>query len=156
MWPHLCVQQMLVGLPGLALLSSMWSHSPLGEPSRFHKAVPGFKAGAREDFSSLLVFQVFQGLTGQNKSHSQTQSSSGQIEGDVNKSSPVQLQSTTAILSCYSGTVSGILKDIHSMGAPLVAQWLRICLPMQGTRVQALVWEDLTCRGATRPVSHKC
>ena len=39
-------------------------------------------------------------------------------------------------------------------GASLVAQWLRICLPMQGTRVRALVWEDPTCRGATRPVSH--
>ena len=38
--------------------------------------------------------------------------------------------------------------------ASLVAQWLRICLPMQGTRVRALVWEDATCRGATRPVSH--
>ena len=38
--------------------------------------------------------------------------------------------------------------------APLVAQWLRICLPMQGTRVRALVWEDPTCRGATGPVSH--
>ena len=39
-------------------------------------------------------------------------------------------------------------------GASLVAQWLRICLPMQETRVRALVWEDPTCRGATRPVSH--
>ena len=38
--------------------------------------------------------------------------------------------------------------------ASLVAQWLRICLPMQGTRVRALVWEDPTCRGATRPMSH--
>ena len=38
--------------------------------------------------------------------------------------------------------------------ASLVAQWLRICLPMQGTWVQALVWKDPTCRGATRPVSH--
>ena len=38
--------------------------------------------------------------------------------------------------------------------ASLVAQWLRICLPMQGTRVRALVWEDRTCRGATGPVSH--
>ena len=38
--------------------------------------------------------------------------------------------------------------------ASLVAQWLRICLPMQGTRVRALVWEDPTCRGATKPVSH--
>ena len=39
-------------------------------------------------------------------------------------------------------------------GASLVAQWLRICLPMRGTWVRALVWEDPTCRGATRPVSH--
>ena len=40
------------------------------------------------------------------------------------------------------------------LGASLVAQWLRVCLPMQGTRVRALVWEDPTCRGATRPVNH--
>ena len=40
------------------------------------------------------------------------------------------------------------------IGASLVAQWLRICLPMQGTRVRALVWEDPTCRGATGPMSH--
>ena len=38
--------------------------------------------------------------------------------------------------------------------ASLVAQWLRICLPMQGTWVRALVWEDPTCCGATRPLSH--
>ncbi|KAJ8794341.1 hypothetical protein J1605_019003 [Eschrichtius robustus] len=42
----------------------------------------------------------------------------------------------------------------NAVGASLVAQWLRICLPMQGTRVRALVWEDPTCRGAARPVSH--
>ena len=36
----------------------------------------------------------------------------------------------------------------------LVAQWLRIRLPMQGTRVRALVQEDPTCRGATKPVRH--
>ena len=36
--------------------------------------------------------------------------------------------------------------------ASLVAQWLRIHLPMQGTRVRALVREDPTCRGATKPV----
>ena len=40
-----------------------------------------------------------------------------------------------------------------SCRASLVAQWLRICLPMQGTRVRALVWEDPTCHGATEPVS---
>ncbi|KAJ8787793.1 hypothetical protein J1605_005695 [Eschrichtius robustus] len=39
-------------------------------------------------------------------------------------------------------------------GTSLVAQWLRICLPMQGTRVRALVCEDPTCRGATKPMHH--
>ena len=38
--------------------------------------------------------------------------------------------------------------------APLVAQWLRIRLPMQGTRVQALAQEDPTCSRATKPVCH--
>ena len=42
----------------------------------------------------------------------------------------------------------------ESCRASLVAQWLRVCLPMQGTWVRALVWEDPTCRGATGPVSH--
>ena len=41
-------------------------------------------------------------------------------------------------------------------GASLVAQWLRICLLMQGTRVRALVWEDPTCHGAAGPMSHNC
>ena len=44
----------------------------------------------------------------------------------------------------------------YIIGASLVAQWLRICLLMQGTRVRALVWEDPTCHGATGPVSHNC
>ena len=38
--------------------------------------------------------------------------------------------------------------------ASLVAQWLRIHLPMQGTWVRALVWEDPTCHGATKPMRH--
>ena len=38
--------------------------------------------------------------------------------------------------------------------AARVVQWLRIYLPKQGTRVRALVWEDPTCRGATKPVCH--
>ena len=38
--------------------------------------------------------------------------------------------------------------------ASLVAQWLRIRLPMQGTQVRALVREDPTCHGATKPVHH--
>ena len=39
-------------------------------------------------------------------------------------------------------------------GTFLVVQWIRIRLPMQGTRVRALVQEDPTCRGATKPVRH--
>ena len=38
--------------------------------------------------------------------------------------------------------------------ASLVTQWLRIRLPMQGTRVRALVREDPTCHRATKPVRH--
>ncbi|KAJ8775745.1 hypothetical protein J1605_016143 [Eschrichtius robustus] len=38
----------------------------------------------------------------------------------------------------------------------LVAQRLRVCLPVQGTQVRALVWEDPTCCGATGPVGHNC
>ena len=34
-----------------------------------------------------------------------------------------------------------------------VVQWTRIFLPMHGTRVQSLVWEDSTCFGATKPMS---
>ena len=39
-------------------------------------------------------------------------------------------------------------------GASLVVQWLRICLPMQGTRVPSLVREDPTYLGAPKPVCH--
>ena len=43
---------------------------------------------------------------------------------------------------------------IQPEGTSLVAQWLRIRLPMQGTRVRALVREHPTCRGPTKPVPH--
>ena len=35
-----------------------------------------------------------------------------------------------------------------------VVQRLRIHLPMQGTQVQSLVWEDSTCCGMTKPLPH--
>ena len=43
---------------------------------------------------------------------------------------------------------------ISFIGTSLVVQWLRIRLPVQGTRVQAPVHEDPTCHGATKPVHH--
>ena len=41
-------------------------------------------------------------------------------------------------------------------GTSLVAQWLKICLPMQGTQVRAPVREDPICHGAMKPVHHNC
>ena len=35
-------------------------------------------------------------------------------------------------------------------GISLLVQWLKICLPMQGTQVQFLDWKDSICRGATK------
>ena len=40
------------------------------------------------------------------------------------------------------------------LGASLVVQWLRVRLPMPGTQVRSLVWDDPTCRGAAKPVHH--
>ena len=57
-------------------------------------------------------------------------------------------QSTLLRLKCFSDL------SLEECWASLVRQWLRICLPMQGTRVRALVQEDPTCRGATKPVHH--
>ena len=65
----------------------------------------------------------------------------------------MQIKTTVSITSPQSEWPSS--KNLQT-GASLVAQWLRVCLPMQGTRVRALVWEDPTCRGVTRPVSHNC
>ena len=36
----------------------------------------------------------------------------------------------------------------------LVVQWLRICLPVQGTWIQSLVQEDATYLGESKPVRH--
>ena len=63
-------------------------------------------------------------------------------------------------ISCHLATGSALsprssLVLLEDGGrASLVAQWLRICLLMQGTRVRALVWEDPTCHGAAGPMSH--
>ena len=49
--------------------------------------------------------------------------------------------------------VFGTFKNVQ-IGTSLVAQWLRIHLPMQGTHVRALVREDPACRRATKPMCH--
>ena len=47
-------------------------------------------------------------------------------------------------------------QEIMRVGTSLVAQWLRIHLPMKGMRVRSLVWEESTCLRATKPVHHNC
>ena len=47
-----------------------------------------------------------------------------------------------------------LIKDIKWLGTSLVVQWLRIRLSTQGTWARALVQEDPTCHGATKPVHH--
>ena len=47
--------------------------------------------------------------------------------------------------------IEALFKRKEYWGASLVAQWLRIHLPMQGTWVRSLAREDPTCRGATKP-----
>ena len=40
------------------------------------------------------------------------------------------------------------------IGTSLVVQWLRIRLPMQGTQVRTLAWEDPSCCEAAKPMCH--
>ena len=48
-----------------------------------------------------------------------------------------------------AGEEGEILKNC---GTSLVVQWLRTCLPVQGTQFQSLLWEDSTCHRATEPL----
>ena len=74
-------------------------------------------------------------------------------------SQPLRHQGGPVLLFLFDGKIYlvriiyKVLKRFKSR-ASLVAQWLKIRLPVQGTRVRALVREDPTCRGATKPMRH--
>ena len=55
---------------------------------------------------------------------------------------------TESMDACFKNNIKK-----HS-GTSLVVQWLRIHLPMQGTQVRSMVWEDPTCQRATKPMNH--
>ena len=48
-------------------------------------------------------------------------------------------------------SATSVFNQSPFLGTSLVAQWLRIHLPMQGTQVRALAWEDPTCYGTRVP-----
>ena len=57
----------------------------------------------------------------------------------------------------YSGCSTWICKPINKCGGTSpVVQWLRICLPVQGKRVQTLVLKHSTCHEAAGPVRCNC
>ena len=50
--------------------------------------------------------------------------------------------------------INNSLQQKSDTGTSLVVQWLRICLPVQGTWVWSLVWEDPTCNEASKFAHH--
>ena len=50
--------------------------------------------------------------------------------------------------------ISTLRAQIEASRASLVAQWLRIYLPMQGHGFEPWSGKTPTCHGATKPVSH--
>ena len=54
---------------------------------------------------------------------------------------------------CQAVEVAKIPNPKKSSGISLVAQWLRIHLPVQGPWVPSLVWEDPTYLGAAKPMN---
>ena len=57
------------------------------------------------------------------------------------------------LLSCLLNRIA-MLTQNELPGTSLVAQWLGIHMPVQGTQVRCLVREDATCLGVTQPVRH--
>ena len=77
----------------------------------------------------------------------------GNCEGQDLKTDLHFIETELLVHLCILGQIISAVKK-NNARASLVVQRLRVCLPMQGTRVRALVWEDPTCRGASGPVSH--
>ena len=58
------------------------------------------------------------------------------------------------VVSVPAPSCGGLGVSKSNKGTSLVVQWLSICLPMQGTWVQSLVWEGAICPGATKLLCH--
>ena len=64
-------------------------------------------------------------------------------------------EETLQCFQCFYPVLQIKLIKNRKKGTSLVMQWLKIHLPTQGTWVRALVQDDPTCHGATKPVHHK-
>ena len=62
-----------------------------------------------------------------------------------------RLESREGSIVREDGTPSELRRVGYGFGTSLVVPWLRTCLPMQGTWVRSLFWEDSTCHRATKP-----
>ena len=58
-------------------------------------------------------------------------------------------------INTYEGNERTRHSKKMNCGISPVAWWIRICLPMQQTRVQSLAWEDPTCHRAAKPVRQR-
>ena len=58
------------------------------------------------------------------------------------------------IMSLFFCSTFWEMPSVLSSTSFVLMFWLRIHLAMQGTQVQFLVWEDPTCQGVTKPLSH--
>ena len=144
---------------GALLCDTMWTGVPLllcpisvGSPGRVY-STSFFKMYEPSGTSLLSSTQVF--AKGDTLNIRCTPAPSS--EAARNKWEHLAFEGDTpgsALLSVNCVALCLITFKMRLMGTSLVAQWLRIRLPVQGTRVRALVREDPTCRGATKPVRH--
>ena len=77
-----------------------------------------------------------------------------QFDGSSKSKTQTYHMAFQSLLGIYPKEVKMSTQKSTCTCTSLVAQWLRIRLPMQGTQVRALAWEGPTCRGATKPVRH--
>ena len=87
-----------------------------------------------------------------NGSPSEKYSSYQHSEGKEQQPGPRSLPLTSYSPAPWPQANHWIREDLDQTA--LVVQWLGICMPMQGTWVWFLVWEDPTCLTAAKPVHH--
>ena len=76
------------------------------------------------------------------------------VRHDIIKLLEETMGQTFSDINCTNVLLGQAIEIKTKTGTFLGVQWLRIRLPMQGKQVWALIQEDPTCRGATKPVHH--